>query len=47
MSPEKVDEILGKIDAAVGPPDSETPEEREQRRQMIERRARRKELGVA
>lgn len=34
-----VDELLAKIDKAVGPPETETPEEREKRKQMLVRNA--------
>ena len=40
MSPAEaaaIDAILAKIDAAVGPPEDETEEEHEQRRQMVAR----------
>lgn len=50
MAPEVIEEILAKIDRAVGPPADETPEQRENRRRMIERdaevRAKRKAAGL-
>ena len=39
MAPETIDEILEKIDKAVGPPENETPEQRQKRREMIVRDA--------
>lgn len=39
MAPETIEEILEKIDKAVGPPENETPEERQRRREMIVRDA--------
>lgn len=43
MAPEKLAAILQKIDGVVGPPEAETPEERQKRHEMIERDARRRE----
>lgn len=39
MRADQVDEILARIDAAVGPPENETDDEHEDRRKMIERDA--------
>lgn len=38
MSPDQQEDILAKIDEAVGPPENETPEEREQRLATVTRR---------
>lgn len=39
VTDEQLDEVLDRIDAAIGPPESETPEERELRRRMVDRDA--------
>lgn len=39
MTDRELDEILDKIDDAVGPPEAETEQEHEARRRMIERDA--------
>lgn len=39
MQRDRLDEILDKIDAAVGPPEAESDEEHEARRRMVERDA--------
>lgn len=44
MRPEQLDEALASIDAVVGPPETETDEEHEQRRKMIERDARARQI---
>lgn len=44
MAEDDTDKILAKIDAAVGPPDDETADEHEQRRKMIQRDARAREI---
>ena len=46
MAPEKTEEILKHIDAVVGKPEDETPEDRAKRAEQIERRARRKQAGL-
>jgi hypothetical protein len=47
MAPEKTEEVLQHIDKAVGKPEDETPEDRQRRAEHVERRARRKAIGVA
>lgn len=37
MAPETIEKVLEKIDSLVGPPENETPEERQKRREMIVR----------
>ncbi len=44
MAPEQIDSILEKIDACVGPPESETPEQREARKEHIQRQAERRRV---
>lgn len=46
MAPERTEAILSAIDKVVGTPEEETPEERAKRAEMVERRARRKALGL-
>jgi hypothetical protein len=43
MAPEKLEALFRKIETVVGPPEAETPEERQKRHDMIERDARRRE----
>lgn len=44
MGQDDTEQILAKIDAAVGPPDDETDDEHEARRRMIERDHRAREI---
>lgn len=44
MQDKNIDAILDEIDEAVGPPEAETPEEREKRKQMIERDVRARQI---
>lgn len=44
---EKFEHILAAIDAAVGPPSDETPQEREKRLEMIARAAERRRIHRA
>lgn len=44
VTDDKIDELIDKIDQAIGPPETETDEEHEQRRQMIERDHRAREI---
>lgn len=37
MTPEQTEEALARIDAAIGPPENETSEQREKRKAQIER----------
>jgi hypothetical protein len=47
MARDRTDELLAKIDAAVGPPETETDVEHEARRVMIERDHRAREIRRA
>jgi hypothetical protein len=46
MAPEKIEAILAEIDALVGKPEDESPEDRAKRAETIERHARRRAAGV-
>lgn len=47
MAPEKIEKMLTEIDKLVGRPEDESPDERRQRAEHFERRARRKAAGLA
>lgn len=46
MSPEKIEALLQKIDEVVGKPEDETPEERQRRAEIAQRRMRRRAAGL-